>query len=576
MSNRPITGGRRLTGVPRTAVTRNGQVTTGAVGVGLSQDMDVVDRPITREGMLSVQQQSDQKHERKYKDETFWITKLRQKNDALKNEIESLENECNTLRDDSDQAERLNKQHEKLKAEVEALHNTFNDLNLAVDRLQSASVDDQLGEMEQEIKKLTQENKDRRSRNDSILKQKIDIEEKVHTLRRTMDESLSKFDVKLKENPRLRKEFYNLKTEEQSLDQTIRQLKGELSQLESKYNNQISAMQTDESKRRYLMKLNHKKEQLDELHTIKRQISALENEGAEEKESMNKLLAEVKEMKEEKKVIAEQNNGLQMNLNQQLKKLNAFTGDVAQQYKALKEKDALLQQFLNDFPESKMQLTQSMKKLQEMNVELLDHISTNISDKENIPSMDHLANMRSNLQWKKEEYNRSAATLDGLKRDLEKRRTEFSSMENLDEKLARDLQERQRDIHRMTDELRVFSDLEQLEANYKKLFGDMADYKVSGGALRDAMKRQMNSISRSNTHAVKRLQNNPVYDALSDLENKIKKLEQTNYSLREYIVTKGAETDYSELKSDSSDLVAALNKLIVEKHSPQADVLWRQ
>mmetsp|Transcript_1448 Transcript_1448/g.2197 ORF Transcript_1448/g.2197 Transcript_1448/m.2197 type:complete len:574 (+) Transcript_1448:200-1921(+) len=568
MSARPVTGGRRLiSGVPRTAMDmKTGQMTTGAVGIGLNTDMELENKPVTREGMVSVRQQNDMGPKRRYQDETFWISKLREKNQELLTEIENLERESETLRSDSNQADKLSKQHQGLKAEVEELQDNFNNLNLAVERLQAP--DEALEMMEEEIKKLGEENKSRRTQNDSILKQKIDTEEKVHQLQRAMDEALSQFDGKLQENPRLRKEFYNLKSEEQALDGKIRTLRVELAQLETAYQQQMDELSNDIDKQRYLTRLSDKKELLDQLHAIKRDIFSIENEAAEEKLVMNNLLNEVKEMKSEKETLTNRNTTLQKELNERLKELNGFTGEIAQNYKNLQEKDKKLHKFLNDFPETKAKLTQSMKKLQEMNIQVLEHIATNISDKENMPSMGNLANMRANLQWKKDEYERSAQTLEGLKRDLERRRKEFASMENLDQKLENDLRSQQKAIHRMTEELKVFNDLDQLTANYEQLFKDMEMFKSESGELRDAMKRQMNSLARTNTHAMKRLQNNPVFDKLSDLENKIKKLEQTNYSLREYIMTKGAETDYTDLKKDANDLVGSLDKLIKEKYAP--------
>lgn len=447
--------------------------------------------------------------------------------------------------------------------EVQQLHDEFRDWNLAVEKLQEHG-DDPTEQLEKDATRLAELNEKKSEEADLILKRKIDKEEKIQGLKDEIQKIEDQFQEKLSQNSGLYQMYHSLKEEEKLLDKELENAEKNLLKIEMNHNQLYTQLQHDPEKIRYLERLKEKKDLMTRDRELKKNVRDIENEGADEKEEFKRTMAEVKELQKESEKISAAINVQTSQLKEKEKRLNEFTGPKVQKYKEYQQKEQQIMDVVQNYPQQKKELTQKLQAHQETIVELLDHISSNLVDKDNIPSVSQMSTMQDSLSRKKEEYERSKTTFERLQLELDERKEEIEKMKTLDKKIEQDLKSTSENIHKMNTELKIFEDTESMKSQYEDLKKEMLKYKEDQILLREAMQKQVNNLSRTLTHTQKRMQNNSTYENLNDLQKKIRVYEQNNHSLREYILTKGSETDYTPLRHESLSLVGEINKLNVQ------------
>ena len=136
------------------------------------------------------------------------------------------------------------------------------------------------------------------------------------------------------------------------------------------------------------------------------------------------------------------------------------------------EKSRKIDEFLDRFPSEQEKMIEEKKILQMNVVNLLEFLSKNIVNEQNInaeanPTL--LADMKDELKFKQEQTQNSEVTLTKLHKELEKRQEELDKISNLDSKLAVEFSALTERISQMEADSIVYQNVDGL----KSKFGDI-------------------------------------------------------------------------------------------------------
>jgi intraflagellar transport protein 74 len=562
----PMMGGQRPpgTGMMGTGLQsrqRTAMRNVGGVGVGLSQNVEVTDRPVTREGMLGMQQQrGSTAQKRQVLDKSFWMEEIRRKIAELASERIKLQSEARKLTADSSESENLVNKKKTLEQELEKFRGDSRDLNLAVEKLQEFG-EDSIEQIEKQKNKIRLKNDQQRHENNQIFKQRADKEEEIRNIRERIHQLQEGLEQKLNSDINKKNTYYALKDERLTLDREQKLKQEELEQLQDVLDEQAEKLSHDSNKQRYYEKLQEKRGLELRKIGVENQLNSGEADG-----DKNKMLNDMKNEKQAMTNLTQERDSMLKLIEEQktiVKKmaadLEAYKGDRFKKYNELRAKDDFLRNFMANFDKEKEDALNDMSARQQMIVQLLEHISVNITERENMPSQEKVAELKSELEFKNEQKNLSQTTLQRLEKDLELRKKELEKVSNLGDKIQQDFKTFDRKIRQMKEELVVYNDLDKLRSQYENQKKEAMSKRDELTRLRDTMKQQVHLVNRANEAQKKKLSSNEVHNAINDLEQKVRVYEQNNFTLKDYITQKGAETDYSGLKADSLKLLREIN-----------------
>lgn len=345
----------------------------------------------------------------------------------------------------------------------------------------------------------------------------------------------------------------------------------------------------DPQQQRVLQRLDEKSELETRKNKLEKDLAVLsENEG----DISASLIGQVKHNRQCIKELSEEINEkrvqieeLTNEIRQIRSKVQSFSGEGAKRYQELLNRDKLLQDYIDNFSSTRTEDEKNLREHQDLIVKVLEYISQGIRDQELIPSVDKFNELNENLKFKEEQAGFSESTLLQLERELQLRQKELETMKRLPEKLEQSLQLHRKRIEQMKTELIEYRDIDGMRERTEQTKQDLEKQREDLIKLRDSMKQHVHLCNRKNEHLKKSLASNDIYNAHSDLEQRIRVYEQNNFALKDcmalimifvwlswsqranyvictVITQKTAETDYREVKSQSLNLVSELNKIL--------------
>jgi len=562
----PTTAMRRGTGT----ASRNG-LQTGGVGVGLSTEISVEDRPVTREGMFGMKGPVNQK--RQVQSSSYYLGEIHAKISSLTEELERLRNESRKLQQDRVQSDGLVKKEADLKEEISQLTSRARDLNVSVEKLQqfdaiNAQDREPLEKLKNQYEKFKAENDRLKESNNEIFRKRNnceeairDIEQKIHDLNEDLEEKLN---VDLSK----RKMFYSLKDEKADLEEQHKSMLLQLQELNDYLQGDGGmVLSNDPQKQKYYEKLQEKRN----LEKRKQDVQTKLSGGTVTDEEKNHLMLQMKNDKQDAARLQEAIKQCKLLVTSEKEKmkvlqdqLDSHKGDKSKSYSELKNKDAVLSKYMSNFDSDKSKEVKEISEHQNLIVHLLDNISKNMGDQQNMPSQNKLEEMKDDLSFKEEQKVISQSTLDRLRQDLKLRKEELEKVNNLESKIEQDMKRLDDSMREMKLSLETYSNTELLKRQYEKFKSDLVEKREQLKLLKENLKTEMHLLSRHNTTLERKVKSNDTYTILNDLEQKIRVYEQNNFMLNDYITQKGAESDYSVIKSNTMKLVAEVCEVVKE------------
>ncbi|XP_066960218.1 intraflagellar transport protein 74 homolog isoform X1 [Macrobrachium rosenbergii] len=580
-TSRPTTSGRPITarpisaalkGAPGTAsrllstasMQRPGSRTGVATGIGFNTPISVVDRPITQQG-LSGMKTGVRGPQRQVQDKSYFMGLLRTRITDLGGEITRLNSEISSMKQEQSTFLTYDKRVKEMAQELTELQGTLGDYNLLLDLI---NTDTEKLEIDEETKALKETNQENRHKLDALFTRKQDLESMMRQLEAEIEEERHMGESLVEAmQPALRNKYLDLRNLNGSLLQHLDQMQHELDAFENRKAGLEDELTTSKVKQDAVVLY----EKLQELEEKRDEIINENQKRGTPKEERERLLLQVKEdngeiatMERQIGEVQEQIKGIQDETNQLDQELEENQSERSQKYRELRKREETMDQFLATFEENKAEEVKRLEGLENNNVGLLEKLSRNMAHFALLPNARDFDIMRGDLAFKEGELEKSKFTEQGLKHERLSLQANLQKIEALENKVQNEMVELKEKLARMETELIEFTDLDslktKLEEKRKELVKQKDELEHRKTSIKQSLQDVTNEVSTLKTH----LNENETYTQLVSLEKKWSHLEQTNFTLKEFIAQKKAESNFLPLKNQAMHLVMEYNKLLHE------------
>ena len=219
-------------------------------------------------------------------------------------------------------------------------------------------------------------------------------------------------------------------------------------------------------------------------------------------------------------------------------------------------------EFIDRFPETRDKEVMEQRRIQTTVAALLEHISEGIERERSMPSRDAAEEMKDDLGDKQRELKASEMTAERLQDELALRQTELEKINTLDTKIVAELRALADRIAGMRDEMGKFADVAGLRAAAEQARQLLQERRREYNARREALRPLVAAAAAEYERRRAALAKEPQAAAIEALEAKLRTYEQAVFALREFITTKGRDSDFEPVRDDAMRLLNELNLTI--------------
>lgn len=171
--------------------------------------------------------------------------------------------------------------------------------------------------------------------------------------------------------------------------------------------------------------------------------------------------------------------------------------------------------------------------------------------------------MKENLTIQEEELKKSKLTVDELNKKREQLSANMKKVDDLEKKIQDEMISIREKTITMTEDLKLFSDLDHLKIKSKEKRENLMREKEELNAKKNSLNKTKAHLKKENEDLTKNLNENETYVQLNNLEKKLLLLEQNNNSIKEFIESKKIETEYDTIKNNALQMVNEYNQLLI-------------
>ncbi|KAJ8007479.1 hypothetical protein DPEC_G00117930 [Dallia pectoralis] len=562
----PATAIRVGTGmVPGTGrpVTRGSHLGTPGV---LSAQIKVADRPVTQQG-LSGMKSGMKGPQRQILDKSYYLGLLRSKINELTIESSKVQKEIDTFNQENSVYLSYEKRAECLAGELKDLQGQLADYNMLVDKLNTNT---EMEEVMNDFNKLKAQNDREAHSMDVIFTERREKEEMFRAVEKDMErEKQAADDIIKKMSPDKQEQYTAMKVNNDKLLQELDARQEELDSLIMQKETFEAELSHSQVKQEAV--LLHEK--LQELEIRRDAMVAEDKSMGSPQEERDRLLKQVKEENQESASMERQLTEIREKMSQINEEIRMLDNDMEEhqgernhKYKELKKRDETMDSFLDTFDETKALEVERYRETQANIVTLLELSSKNINRMSQISSVTatELKSMQEDLSFKETEMHKSQNTTKGLSSENIRLTQDLQKIQQLESKMSIEMSSLIQKIQAMTQELETYRNLNALktagEEKKKKLQTDG----VSLTQRRDSFKKIMQKMNDKYETLKTQLQENETHAQLTNLERKWQHHEQNNFVMKEFIASKGMESDYRPVVKTVSRQLAGYNKILID------------
>lgn len=525
-------------------------------------DVSIADRPVTQHGLVGMRPVTSGPG-RMVQDASYFVGVLRQKITEISTEIDRMKGEHEKATSNAAVMAQYERKYEALIKEVRSLEGDLADYNLAMDKSRTSMDASEILAFRDALKRRNEA----ASRDvDAVFMERQERERGAHRLEEQIAEIERASEARMNSlAPALQAEYRALSDENKALGSEISSLQGQLEALNSHVEAAESAVRRDRVRDEYA--LLEKRAQL-----LGREREALEEEMAATRldpaEARDRLLAKVKDDNARIQALERSLKAAEEKLAGQRKALAELSADIEERrgeasdsakYELLFKRDQEMTEFIDRFEEMRDKELAEQRRTQNLIVALMEHISEGMERETSMPSREQADEMKEDLDDKNRELKAAHMTHERLQEELTLRQTELDKISTLDVKIAAELKTLNERMAAMRAEMRKFADLDGLRATAALVKKEVEAKSVTYAKRRDMMRAQLQALSLEYDRKRAQLAKDPQAAALDALETKLKNQEQTVFALKEFVATKGRESDYEALKAEDMRLCAEIN-----------------
>uniref|UniRef100_A0A8C7CPN9 Intraflagellar transport 74 n=1 Tax=Oncorhynchus kisutch TaxID=8019 RepID=A0A8C7CPN9_ONCKI len=526
--------------------TRGGALGTPGV---LSAQIKVADRPVTQQG-LSGMKTGMKGPQRQILDKSYYLGLLRSKINELTTETSKLQKEIDTFNQENSVYLSYEKRAEGLAGELKDLQGQLADYNMLVDKLNTNT---EMEEVINDFNMLKAQNDREAQSMDVIFTERREKEEMIRAVEEEMErEKQAADDIIKKMSPEKQDQYAAMKA---SNDELLQELDGRQEELDTL----ITRKETFEAElyhsqvKQEAVLLHEKLQELE----LKRDAMVAEDKSmGSPQEERDRLFKQVKEDNQE-------TASMERQLTEMREKMSLINEEIRQLDNNMEEH----QGFLDSFDETKATEVEKNRQTQAIIVALLEHSSRNMNRMRQISSVtaSELKSMQEDLSFKETEMHKSQNTAKGLACLQNHRLTlDLQKVEQLESKINTELTSLKDRIETMTQELETYSNLDNLKAAGEDKKKVLSEDRVSLAQRRDGFHKVMQKMNEVYEALKTQLQDNETHAQLTNLERKWQHHEQNNFVMKEFIASKGMESDYRPVVKTVSRQLAEYNKILID------------
>ncbi|XP_076867458.1 intraflagellar transport protein 74 homolog [Brachyhypopomus gauderio] len=562
----PQTAARVATGmVPGTGRpgTRGGPVATPGV---LSAQIKVTDRPVTQQG-LSGMKTGGKGPQRQILDKSYYVGLLRSKINELTTEISKLQKEIDTFNQENSVYLSYEKRAEGLAGEIKDLQGQLADYNMLVDKLNTNT---EMDEVINDFNMLKAQNDRQAQSIDVIFTERREKEDMIQAVEKGIErEKQAADDIVKKMSPEKQAMYAEMKASNEELLQELCARQEELDMLMTKKETFEAELAHSQVKQEAMVLY----ERLEELEQRRDAMQAEDRSAASPQEERERLLKQVKEDNQEIASMERQLTETREKMNQLTEELRQLDmdmedhqGERTQKFKELQKKEEEIDAYLDMFEENKAKEMEHMQEIQASIVALLEHSSRMLNRMHQLSSVSphELRTMQEDLSFKETEMQKSQSTAQGLSTESERLQQDLLKVEQLEEKVSAEMNSLKEKIQQMSEGLHTYRDLDSLKSSGEQKKKRLQEDRVSLMERRDSFKKIMQKMNQEYEAIAAQLQDNETHAQLRNLERKWQHHEQNNFVLKEFIASKGLESDYRPVMKTVTKQLADYNKVLID------------
>lgn len=500
-------------------------------------------------------------------DASYYVSKLRQKTTELQTEIDRMKAEEEKYHSDTTTYQQYERKYATLMKEVRKLEGQLADYNLAMDKSRT-STDPR--EINHYFNSLKARNQHESEEIDNIFVRRQERDAQTQGIEQELERLQQVASNKMNSLPQHQQEKYRRLVEEnRALMNDIRVKQGDLERLNQEIEDAETELRRDPYRDDYarLEKM---------LARVERERTELDAEAKETSldpaEARERLLARAREdnarlmdlssqLERTTATVAEKRSVL-ADLEQDLEERKGDSGD-SKKYEVLYQRDKEMTEFIESFDSTKARAVEEQKQAQRQITALLEHISKGLERQHNMPSKQRVSAMNEDLSFRKRVMESAQTTHQRLLQELAKRNSELEKLETLDSKIGVELKSLNDKINHMNTTMPEYTDIDSLRAKHEEAKRQLTRTKASYLRRRDLIRQQVRQLSAAYERKKSLLADNNTAKTLQSLEQRLANYEQKIFQLREYINTKGKETEHASIAENCRQLTDDINAQIV-------------
>ncbi|XP_041915838.1 intraflagellar transport protein 74 homolog [Alosa sapidissima] len=543
--------------------TRGGPIATPGV---LSAQIKVADRPVTQQG-LSGMKTGMKGPQRQILDKSYYLGLLRSKINELTTECSKLQKEIDTFNQENSVYLSYEKRAEGLVGELKDLQGQLADYNMLVDKLNTNT---EMEEVVNDCNMLRAQNDREAKSMDVIFTERREKEDMIRAVEEEIERAKQAAeDIIKKMSPEKQAKYAEMKANNEELLQELDARQEELDALITR--KEVFEAEMAHSQVKQEAVLLH--ERLQELELRRDAMLAEDKSVGSPQEERERLLKQVKEDNQEIASMERQLTEMREKISQVTEEMRQLDNDLeesqgerSQKYKELKKKEETMNSFLETYDEVKAQELERHQQTQASITALLEHSSRNMTRLRQISSVTahELRSMQEDLSFKETEMHKSESTAKGLSSENQHLQQDLQKVEQLEGKILSEMESLRERIQHMTEGLQTYSNLDALKAAGEDKKKRLQEEKVSLSTRKDAFKKDMAKMNQEYETLKTQLQENETHSQLTNLERKWQHHEQNNFVMKEFIASKGLESDYRPVVKTVTKQLSDYNRILVE------------
>eukprot|EP00758_Cryptobia_borreli_P003758 Tbor_TRINITY_DN3969_c0_g1::TRINITY_DN3969_c0_g1_i1::g.811::m.811/K19679/IFT74; intraflagellar transport protein 74 len=545
----------------------------GAQGISIGKNVEVSARPtVLREGMKASGAVPGTSHgpARAVVDGSYCIGLLRPKVAELTAEIDRLRAEENQIVRGESTLGQLQERQKSLIDDLAKLKSTMSDINFAVERANNQDADS----INKEAVSLRSKNAEQRKLVDKIFLKAKETEKQIQAT-----------------NSKLEQEIYNLETHLSSTNQDVqyyRQVRNQAYDTTDNVLRQLheiraavcrrdllmSNISTDIDKTRaasVLLEILGKRQKRERMQkecsiTIEQERQNLILEGKTTSSDIDILIRQLQESKDALKETENRIASTQEDLQE-------YSGDNARKFQELQQKDHEMQEFIDQFSEKEAEELKKIHQAETSIIQILERTSRAYELKAQMPqesSVHALEQLSAELNEKENQCKNAKITHQRLEKEVEERKEELKKIVTLDDKIATELISIAEKIEEHKQDVVRYSDIDALRNDIEVRKKKLIARKHFLLKQRDSSKSRVNTLTMEFEAKRKSLEESVDHTNLSALEQKLRLIRQSSYSLEEFVRIKEKDTQYEPIKAVCMRITDECNQILKDPKRFQA------